>query len=66
MTFWGLERVWRQHLPLSHSCFRALYNRLGPMLSRRIRTPFVADMVYLLLKPVEVLGWLGIESPEAM
>ena len=58
MTFWGLERVWRQRLPLSHRSFRSLYNRLGPMVSRRINSRFTADMVYLLLKPVEFLGWL--------
>jgi hypothetical protein len=58
ITFWAFEHMWRQHLPLSHRCFRSLYNRLGPMVSRRIRSRFAADMIYLLLKPVEALGCL--------
>lgn len=58
MTFWRLEHIWSRQSLVSHRCFRTLYNRLGPIAARRIRTPYTADMVYLMLKPAGVLAWV--------
>ena len=37
--------------PRLHKLLREIYDVLGRSLAQRIRTPFVADMAYLLLKP---------------
>ena len=51
--FWSFEHKWRQHFPRSHRCFRVVYNRTGPLVSRYIRNPWLADLTYILLKPAE-------------
>jgi hypothetical protein len=63
-TFWAFEAMWLESRPNAHRRFRAVYNRIGPPLASRIRTPLQADMVYLLLTPLEAiarvmlrLGW---------
>lgn len=53
LTFWRLENIWQLHAPRSHRLFRKIYNRIGPLIARRIRSPWLADMVYLMLKPAE-------------
>jgi hypothetical protein len=53
IIFWKLEQIWDEASPRTHRIFRRLYNRVGPMIARRIRSPFVADAVYLTLKPLE-------------
>jgi len=56
VTLWRFESLWHRRAPRSHARFRAVYNRLGPWVARRIRTPLVADMAYLLIKPVELVA----------
>jgi hypothetical protein len=56
LVFWRFEEVWQASLPFTHQIFRSLYNRLGPLIARRMRNPFVADAVYLLLKPFEYMA----------
>ena len=51
--FWELEVRWRLSSPSSHAVFRAIYNRLGPLVARQVQHPLLADLVYLLLKPFE-------------
>lgn len=53
IVFWEFERLWQERLPRLHRAFRAVYNRIGPVIARRVRGPFAADAVYLMLKPVE-------------
>jgi len=53
MTFWTLEQTWSKHAPQTHHIFRAIYNRLGSRIAKRITNPFIADLVYLCLKPFE-------------
>ena len=42
--------------PIFHCHLRRLYNRTGPPIAAQIRSPFIADLMYLLLKPIE---WLA-------
>lgn len=48
--------------PVFHRRLRWLYNRLGPRIAAGVRSPFVADLVYLLLKPVEWLARIYIAT----
>ena len=41
--------------PRTHRLLRRVYNRIGPAVANRIRSPWSADVVYLALKPIE---WL--------
>ncbi|MEM7020614.1 MAG: DUF6688 family protein, partial [Pseudomonadota bacterium] len=40
--------------PGCHQALRRFYNKVGPRLAKRIRHPWQADLVYLLLKPFEL------------
>lgn len=41
--------------PAGHRHLRTIYNHLGPRLARRLTNPYLADLAYLTLKPLE---WL--------
>jgi hypothetical protein len=58
ITLWKLEELWQAHAPFTHKSFRNIYNRVGPVLARRINSPWVADAAYLALKPVEFIAAL--------
>jgi hypothetical protein len=62
LTLWRFEQVWKSSFPLSHKCFRAAYNRTGPLIARQIRFKFMADIIYLMIKPVEWLAFLIVKS----
>jgi hypothetical protein len=53
VTFWQLEQLWSKKGPGSHRSFRRVYNWIGPRIACCIRHRAVADVVYLVLKPVE-------------
>jgi hypothetical protein len=53
ITFWRLEALWQSRAPRSHAGFRRIYNRIGPVLARRINSPWRADAVCATLKPLE-------------
>lgn len=55
-AFRAFESTWQRRRPASHRAFRRVYNRVGPVIAGRIRSPYAADAVYLALKPVE---WLA-------
>jgi hypothetical protein len=63
ITFWNFEQLWRELSPLTHRWLRHIYNRVGPAVARRITSPWMADVVYLALKPAEwtarSLGYLA-------
>jgi hypothetical protein len=52
-TFWEFETVWAASMPRLHRVARRIYNRVGPYVARRITRRWVADVVYLSLKPAE-------------
>ena len=53
-TFWALESAWRDVSPRTHRWFRSLYGALGPKVARRINGPIRADVMFVLLKPLEL------------
>jgi hypothetical protein len=56
LTFWELESRWRTQAPRSHATFRRVYNQVGPIIAGRIKSPWLADAVYLGLKPLEIIA----------
>jgi len=62
LTFWQFENAWRCHAPRSHALGRKLYNRIGPVIAARIRSPWLADAVFVALKPFEWLVRLGLQK----
>lgn len=54
LTFWQFEGVWRDHFPRFHCAFRHIYNCVGPVIARRLTTPWLADTVYFALKPLDI------------
>jgi hypothetical protein len=53
LTLWQFEELWRSRAPGSHAAFRRVYNLAGPAVARRITSPWLADLTYFALKPVE-------------
>ena len=64
ITFWHFENRWRSFAPLSHRIFRCVYNRVGPIIAARIRSPWLADFTYLALKPLELIAKIINVMPE--
>jgi hypothetical protein len=59
-TLWQFEALWQSRAPRSHAGFRLFYDRIGPLVARRIRSPWLADLVYVGLKPLELIAALTI------
>jgi hypothetical protein len=57
VRLWAFEQLWQKQSPRSHGWFRRNYNRVGPTLARQINSPWRADVVYLVLKPLEWLAF---------
>jgi hypothetical protein len=55
-TLWAFEVLWRNAAPRTHGAFRSIYNLIGPVIARRITSPWTADVFYLALKPAEFLA----------
>lgn len=47
-------------MPRLHQKMRLIYDMVGPRLARRIRSPWMADVAYLLLKPFEWITRAGL------
>ncbi len=56
LTFWKFEAWLKARVPRTHRLIRRIYNRLGPVIARTIVFRWQADLVYLLLKPLEILS----------
>jgi hypothetical protein len=56
LVFWKFEALWQKQSPKTHQSFRRIYNRVGPLVAQRVRSKFIADTVYLLLKPFEMIA----------
>jgi len=54
ITFWQFEKLWQNFSPHSHRIFRCGYNRIGPIIATRIKSPWLADFTYLAIKPFEL------------
>ncbi|HTR42642.1 MAG TPA: DUF6688 family protein, partial [Pseudomonadales bacterium] len=44
ITFWQFEMLWQSFAPRSHRIFRRGYNRIGPVIASRIKSPWLADL----------------------
>ena len=58
LTFWQLENLWRAQSSGSHAMFRKIYNCVGSVVARRISSPWLADLTFITLKPVELVAKL--------
>ena len=57
--FWNFETNLKNHFPAFHRQLRKIYNRIGPRVAGLIRFRWQADIVYLLLKPAQLIcRWL--------
>jgi len=65
LTFWEFETIWQRRFPITHGGFRRIYNFVGPYVARSIRAKVVADAVYLLLKPCEVMAAIAVSLSES-
>ena len=54
-----VEEILKEKLPRIHRCVRDFYDTWGFPLARHIRSPYKADLVYLMMKPLEWL-FLGV------
>jgi hypothetical protein len=60
LTFWEFEARWQTHAPDGHARFRQVYNRIGPVIAARIKSPWMADATCLALKPMEYAArWIN-------
>jgi hypothetical protein len=64
VTFWQFENLWSAQFPSSHAQFRKIYNQVGPVVARRISSPWLADVIFIALKPVEWLAWLCLRTKQ--
>jgi hypothetical protein len=60
LTFWQFENLWQGRFPVSHGMFRKIYNHAGPVIARRMTSPWLADLTFLALKPLEWLARLSL------
>ena len=60
-TLLELERRWKAFSPATHRSFRRIYNVIGPLVASAICNPWIADAVYFLIKPVELVAAMVIK-----
>lgn len=56
IIFWQFENRWRNFAPRSYRVFRDAYNRIGPVIAARIKSPWLADFTWIVLKPFELIA----------
>ena len=49
----AFEQLLEERTPRFHRLVRGLYDRLGYPIARHIRSPYVADAIYIVMKPAE-------------
>ena len=64
----AFEQLLEERTPRFHRALRSFYDTYGYPVSRHIKTPFSADVIYLIMKPLEwlfvVVLYLFDEKPE--
>ena len=58
----AFEQILEEHIPLFHRHLRHFYDTYGFPLARMIRSPYTADLIYLIMKPLELLFLLVLYS----
>jgi hypothetical protein len=61
-TLWAFEALWRRHAPRLHATFRRVYNIIGPIIARRITSPWIADVFFIALKPAEFFARIVVKA----
>lgn len=51
----AFEQVMEEYTPVFHRHIRNIYDKYGFPIARVIRSPYIADVVYILMKPLEVV-----------
>ena len=51
----AFEQVLEEKTPRFHRAVRGFYDRYGFPIAKMIRSPFAADVVYIMMKPLEYL-----------
>lgn len=51
----AFEQVMEEYTPVFHRHIRRFYDKYGFPVARAIRSPYIADVVYILMKPLEVM-----------
>lgn len=51
----AFEQVMEEYTPVFHRHIREIYDKCGFPVARAIRSPYIADVVYILMKPLEVM-----------
>ena len=51
----AFEQVMEEYIPVFHRHIRNIYDKYGFPIARAIRSPYIADVVYILMKPLEVM-----------
>ena len=51
----AFEQVMEEYIPVFHRHIRNIYDKYGFPVARAIRSPYIADVVYILMKPLEVM-----------
>ena len=51
----AFEQVMEEYTPVFHRHIRNIYDKYGFPIARAIRSPYIADVVYILMKPLEVM-----------
>ena len=54
----AVEIALQVSMPKIHGWLRKYYDIYGRYCARRIKNPYVADLAYLTLKPIEWCGWI--------
>jgi hypothetical protein len=57
-TLKAAENRIAQQVPQLHRVMRRVYDRLGPAIASRIRSPWLADVSYFFFVPFAVVAWL--------
>lgn len=51
----AFEQVMEEYIPVFHRHIRNIYDKYRFPIARAIRSPYIADVVYILMKPLEVM-----------
>lgn len=61
-TFKAFEKMLAGHFPTWYRLLRRVYNKIGPLVAQTLRRPWQADIMYLLLKPLELLANISLQA----
>lgn len=51
----AFEQILEEQVPVFHRYIRKIYDQYGFPVAKAIRSPYIADVVYILMKPLEIL-----------